>query len=97
MVKEPAVPAVATPCALFGPVKPPAPVKVSLSLRLTDTLPLTAPPENVSAFRPPALLKADVLKENDWLCHEESWRAWVTVACIDWMMLVIDVRPLLEA
>src|SRR6195256_4204246 len=31
------------------------------------------------------------------LCQEASCRAWVTVACIDWMVVVIDVRPLSAA
>src|SRR5262249_15084906 len=31
------------------------------------------------------------------LCQDASWRAWVTVACIDSMVVVIELRPLSAA
>src|SRR5712675_2005962 len=57
----------------------------------------TAPPENPIVFMLLVLLIVAVSREYDPLCQEASCRAWVTVACIDWMVVVIDVRPLSAA
>src|ERR1700730_3464420 len=53
----------------------------------------TAPPEKPIVFT--ELVPMVVLsRAYDPLCQEASCRAWVMVACIDWMLVVIDVRPL---
>src|SRR5262252_2271256 len=83
------------------PVVPPkpvvAPTNVSVSLRLTlITVEPTAPPEKPMDFSEavPIVVLSTVY---DVLCQEASWRAWVTVASIDWMVVVIEVKPLLAA
>ena len=94
---------VSAPLALAPvvPVVPPkpvvAPVSVSWSLigMVTGVLP-TAPAwklMDLSAVVP--IVVASIV--NDELCQEASWRTWVTVACIDWMVVVIEVRPLSAA
>src|ERR1700716_3068835 len=95
MVRVPEVPAVLEPAPLVKPVV--APVSTSWSLRLTVmTVEPTAPPENPIVFR--VLVPIVVLsREYEELCQEASCRAWVTVACIELMVDLIDVRPLSAA
>src|SRR5262249_53759691 len=80
---------------LVAAVKPP--VIFSWSLRATlIAVPPTAPAWKLMYLSVvvPIVVGSIVYDE---LCHEPSWRAWVTVACIDWIVVVIDVRPLSAA
>src|SRR5712671_6128765 len=96
MVRVPEVPAAPVPVDV--PPKPEvAPERVSWSLRPTvTTVAPTAPPEKPIVFGElvPMIVLSMVY---DPLCQEASCRAWVMVACIDWMLVVIDVRPLSAA
>src|SRR5262249_188833 len=95
MVSVPAEDAPVVPVVPPKPAVPPFNVSVSLRLTLITVEP-TAPPEKPMDFNEDVPI-VGLSTLYDVLCEEASWGAWVTVACIDWMVVVIEVRPLLAA